>query len=216
MHTDSTHVNRKAAQSAATRDRLVEVARRLFAERGYAAVGTEEIVRDAGVTRGALYHQFTDKRDLFRAVFEAVEAEVAQRVAESALSRNDPIDQLRVGFTFWLDACAEPETQRIVLIDAPAVLGWEEWREIGERYGLGIVVAALQGAMDAGAIERQPVHALAHVVMGALDEAALYVARADDAPAARAEMESVLGRMVETMRPTSRTSRRSAPAKGLA
>jgi AcrR family transcriptional regulator len=202
MHTDSTNVNQKAAQSAATRERLTTVARRLFAERGYAAVGTEEIVREAGVTRGALYHQFTDKRDLLRAVFEAIEAELAERVAESALSRSDPVEQLRAGFSLWLDACSEPEIQRVVLLDAPAVLGWEEWRTIGERYGLGLIVLALQGAMDAGAIERQPVHALAHVVMGALDEAALYVARSDDAATARSEMDQVLGRMVETMRPS--------------
>ncbi|MFL5828262.1 MAG: TetR/AcrR family transcriptional regulator [Thermoleophilaceae bacterium] len=178
------------------------MARHLFAQRGYAGVGTEEIVREAGLTRGALYHQFTDKRDLFRAVFEAVESELAQRVAESAMSRSDPIEQLRAGFELWLDACSEPEIQRIVLLDAPAVLGWEEWRAIGERYGLGLIVVALQGAMDAGAIERQPVHALAHVVMGALDEAAMYVARSDDAATARSEMEQVLARMVETMRPT--------------
>lgn len=200
MHTSSTNVNRKAAQSEATRQRLVAAARRLFAERGYAAVGTEEIVRAAGVTRGALYHQFVDKRDLFRAVFEQVDAEVVQRIAERALSREDPFDALRAGVVEWLDACAEPELQRIVLLDAPAVLGFEEWRSVGERSGLGLIVAGLERAMDAGAIVRQPLPALAHVVIGSLDEAALYVARADDKVAARSEMDQVLDRMVETLR----------------
>jgi len=200
MHTDSTNVNRKAAQSQATRSRLVDAARELFAAHGYAAVGTEQIVRAAGVTRGALYHQFADKRDLFRAVFEQVEAELVQAIAQRALSQPDPLAVLRAGVVAWLDACAQPDMQRIVLLDAPGVLGFEEWRAASERNAMGLIVAALEGAMDAGAIERQPVAALAHVVAGALDEAALYVARAVDKPLARAEMETVLARIVETMK----------------
>jgi AcrR family transcriptional regulator len=203
MHTDSTHVKvgRKAAQSEATRAKLVRVARRLFGKRGFSAVGTEEIVSRAGVTRGALYHQFADKKALFRAVFEQVEAEVSQRVAGQALAAGDPLGALHAGARLWLEASMDPEVRRIVLVDAPSVLGWEEWREVGARHGLGLLVAALQGAMDAGAIERQPVMPLAHVVMGALDEAALYVAEAENPAAARDEMERVLGRLVETMRP---------------
>jgi AcrR family transcriptional regulator len=200
MHTDSMNVNRKEAQSRATRTRLVGAARRLFAAHGYAAVGTEQIVRAAGVTRGALYHQFVDKRDVFRAVFDEVEAEVVRAIAEQALSQPDPLAVLRTGVGAWLDACAKPDVQRIVLVDAPAVLGFEEWRAAGERNAMGLIVAALEGAMDAGAIERQPLAALAHVVAGALDEAALYVARADDKPAARADMEAVLARVVEKLR----------------
>jgi AcrR family transcriptional regulator len=203
MHTDSTNVKRgsKAAQSEATRAKLVKVARRLFARRGFAAVGTEEVVKKAGVTRGALYHQFEDKKDLFRAVFEQVESEVAHGVATKALAASGPLEALHRGAQLWLDACLDPEVRQIVLIDAPAVLGWAEWREIGARYGLGLLAAALQGAMDAGAIERQPLMPLAHVTMGALDAAALYVAEADDPKAARKEMDPVLERLVDTMRP---------------
>jgi AcrR family transcriptional regulator len=200
MHTDSTNVNRKAAQSRATRARLIGTARELFADRGYAGVGTEEIVRAAGVTRGALYHQFADKRDLFRAVFEQLETEVVQRIAARVLETDDPLEALRVGVLAWLEACAEPDLQRISLLDAPAVLGFEEWRSAGERNGLGLIVAGLTRAMEAGAIERQPLLALAHVVVGSLDEAALYVARATDKASARAEMTAVLERMVETLR----------------
>src|SRR6266511_3207663 len=118
MHTDSTNVkSKKAAQSEATRAKLLRAARRLFGRRGYADVGTEEIVRTAKVTRGALYHQFADKRELFEAVFEEVAAGVA--------GASDPVEALRAGFLGWLEACSRPETQRIILVDAPAVLGWE-------------------------------------------------------------------------------------------
>jgi AcrR family transcriptional regulator len=204
MHTDSTNVKRgsKAAQSEATRAKLVKVARRLFAKRGYSAVGTEEIVQKAGVTRGALYHQFEDKKALFLAVFDQVEAEVAQGIADrAAATASDPIDALRMGARLWLDASLDPEVRRIVLLDAPAVLGFERWREVVSRYGLGILAAGLEGAMDEGAIARQPVMALAHVITGALDAAALYVAEADDPLAARKEMDPVLERLVETLRP---------------
>ena len=199
MHTDSTHVKRgaKAAQSEATRAKLVRVARRLFAKKGYANVGTEEVVKKAGVTRGALYHQFEDKRALFLAVFEQVESQVAQGIATRAAAEAGPLDALRVGTRLWLDSCLDPEVRRIVLLDAPAVVGWAEWREVLGRYGLGLLAAALQAAMDEGAIERQTVMPLALVITGALNHAALYVAEADDPEAARAEMEPVLERMVE-------------------
>ncbi|HEX6460938.1 MAG TPA: TetR/AcrR family transcriptional regulator [Thermoleophilaceae bacterium] len=203
MHTDSTHVKRgsKAAQSEATRAKLVKVARRLFAKRGYAAVGTEEVVKKAGVTRGALYHQFADKKDLFRAVFEQVEAEVTQRiVAQAGAFASDPVQELRTGTKLWLDASLDPEVRRIVLLDAPAVLGFEEWRQIVARHALGVLAAGLEGAMEAGVIARQPVMALAHVITGALDAAALYVAESDDPEAARKDMEPVLDRMVEKLR----------------
>jgi AcrR family transcriptional regulator len=203
MHTDSTNVKRgsKAAQSEATRAKLVKVARRLFAKKGYAAVGTEEVVKKAGVTRGALYHQFTGKKDLFKAVFEQVEADAAQRIVAQAGQAGDPLGELRAGVRLWLDSCFDPEVRRIVLVDGPSVLGFDEWREILARYGLGLLAAVLQAAMDAGAIERQPVMPLAHVIIGALNAAALYVAEADDPEAARVEMDPVLERLVATLRP---------------
>jgi AcrR family transcriptional regulator len=180
----------------------VKVARRLFAKRGYAAVGTEEVVKKAGVTRGALYHQFAGKKDLFRAVFEQVEGEVTMNVARAAeAGASDPVDVLRRGTRLWLDSCLDPEVRRIVLLDAPSVLGFDEWREIAARYGLGVLAAALGAAMEARVIEQQPLMPLAHTIMGALDAAALYVAEADDPETARKEMEPVLERMVETLRP---------------
>jgi AcrR family transcriptional regulator len=207
MHTDSTNVKRmsKAAQSEATRAKLVKAARRLFAKRGYSAVGTEEVVKKAGVTRGALYHQFEDKKDLFRAVFEQVEAEVAQSiVARAEADAADPVEVLRRGTRLWLDASLDPEVRRIVLVDGPSVLGFDEWRAILARYGLGLLAGGLEAAMDEGAIDRQPVMALAHVITGALDAAALYVAESDDPEQARKEMEPVLDRLVEILRPGTR------------
>ena len=193
----------KAERSEATRAELVAVARRLFAERGYAGVGTEEIVRAAGVTRGALYHHFESKRELLAAVYEQVEAELTERIADEALAGGaapaDPIEALRRGAELFLDACLEPDVQRIVLLDAPAVLGWERWREVASRYGLGLNEATLQAAIDAGAIGPQPAGPLAHVLMGALDEAAMYVARADDRVAARAEMGAALEHLLDAL-----------------
>jgi AcrR family transcriptional regulator len=190
-------------RSEATRRQLVTAARALFGERGYASVGTEEIVRAAGVTRGALYHQFRDKADLFAAVAEEVEAEIAGRIASAAAgpAEADPVEALRAGARLFLDACAEPELERIILLDAPAVLGWEAWRDLAGRYGLGLVQLALQSAMDAGAIAPQPVVPLAHVLIGALDECALYVARADDPPAAREQCAAIFDRILRSIAP---------------
>jgi AcrR family transcriptional regulator len=207
MHTDSTNVNRKAAQSQATRARLVAAARELFGRRGYSNVGTEEIVRAAGVTRGALYHQFADKRDLFAAVTEAVDADLLAEANAAASGIEDPVEGLRTGLRGWVEATARPEAHRIVLVDAPAVLGWETWREIGARYGLGSLMEALQAAIDAGVLAAQPVRPLAHILMGALDEAVLYIARAEDQDAARAETAAVLDRIVDSLRATPSSGR---------
>jgi AcrR family transcriptional regulator len=187
-------------RSEATRRALIAAARRLFAERGYAAVGTEEIVHAAGVTRGALYHHFEDKAALLEAVYEQIEEELTQEIAAGAMSNPDPVAALKLGAAAFLDHCLEPEVQRIVLLDAPAVLGWERWREIGAQHGLGLVEAGLAGAMEQGAISRQPVRPLAHVLMGALDEAAMTVARADNPRAARREMEAILATVLDGLR----------------
>jgi AcrR family transcriptional regulator len=190
----------KAAQSEATRSRLLAVARALFGERGYAAVGTEEVVRAAGVTRGALYHQFADKRALFRAVLESLEEEViAAAAAERAAHGDDVLAAFRAGCRGWLEASADPAVGRILLIDGPAVLGAEEWREIAERYGLGVIRASLEHGMATGALAPQPVDPLAHALLGALDEAALYVARAEDRATALAETAAVIDRLIDAL-----------------
>jgi AcrR family transcriptional regulator len=194
------HTGRQAERSEATRKALVGVGRKLFARRGYADVGTEEIVRRAGVTRGALYHHFTGKEDLFRAVAEQVEEEMTRRSAEAALAHEDPWEQQRAGWEAFLDACLDPAVQRIILLDAPSVLGPKVWREIASRYGLALVQFGIQSLIDAGLIARQPVDPLAHLVIGALSEAAVVIAQAEDTTAARAEMGAALERLMTGLR----------------
>ena len=188
----------QADRSAATRAALVRAARPLFAQHGFAGVGTETIVQAAGVTRGALYHHFADKTELFAAVFEEVERDVMKRIATTIAGSGttDPLAMMQLGADAWLDACADPEVQRIVLLDAPAVLGWERWREVGMRYSFGLVEALLGRAIERAASTSQPVTALAHVFIGAVDEAALYVARAADPAQAREDMSGVIQRMI--------------------
>lgn len=188
----------QAERTATTRARLLEAGRELFAAHGYGAVSTQAVVEAAGVTRGALYHQFGDKAGLFAEVYEEVErglvAAITDRIASAA-----PADQLaamRVGAHLFLEECSAPAVQRIVLIDAPAVLGWARWREVGMNYGLGIVEAMLAKAMSDGVIPEQPLRPTAHVLLGALDEAALYIARARDGDDALRQMVVVCDRLI--------------------
>jgi AcrR family transcriptional regulator len=193
-------VNRRsqADRSATTRASLVQAARTLFAEHGFGGVGTEAIVTAAGVTRGALYHQFADKTELFQAVYEAIEEDLALRLSErvAAAGASDPIEVMTLGANAWLDACGEQEVQQIVLLDGPAVLGWQRWREIGMRHGIGLVEGLLTRAIEVGRIPHQPVRALTHVLVGALDEAGLYIARAEDQVTASEEMRAVIAALV--------------------
>jgi AcrR family transcriptional regulator len=190
----------KAEQADATRAALSAAARLLFTERGYAATSTTEIVERAGVTRGALYHHFAAKEELFRAVFEQLEGEVTEHVAEEALTSPDPLEQLRRGTRAYLEACIDPAVQRVVLLDGPSVLGWETWQEIEQRYGYGLVVAGVEAAMAAGLISAQPVEPLAHVLFGALTEAGMVVARADEPRTTRADMEAAMDRLLDGLR----------------
>lgn len=200
-------VNRRSQsdRSEATRAALIGAARPLFAADGFGAVGTEAIVRAAGVTRGAMYHQFADKVELFAAVFEAVESELSARLAALLTEERPDVGSgvgpsagalLEAGVEAWLDACADPEVQRIILVDGPAVLGWARWREIGMRHGAGLVGAAIESAIADGSLDPLPVRPLAHVLVGALEEAALYVVAADDPVAARGDVTLVLGRII--------------------
>ena len=174
-----------AERSEATTQELIRTARALFAERGFAETSIEDVVRAAGVTRGALYHHFTSKTDVFRAVFEAEEQELAARLSAEAAKRRDPWEQLEAGCLEFIDVCLDKGHRQIVLIDGPAVLGWKAMREIEYRYTLALTRAGIVGAMQAGQIRRRPPDPLAHLVFGALCEAAMMLARAEDRDAAR-------------------------------
>jgi AcrR family transcriptional regulator len=189
----------QAQRSAATRAVLIEAGRKLFADKGFSDVSTQAIVAAAGVTRGALYHQFDDKTELFAAVYEEVERELVSDIAAELADTQpaDPLQAMRVGARLFLDRCAAPDVQRIVLIDAPAVLGWDRWRAVGVKYGLGVIEAMLSQAIAEGAIPEQPLRATAHVLLGALDEAALYISRASHPDRARREMDAVAERLID-------------------
>lgn len=184
----------------ATREALVVAARELFVTQGYFATGTEEIVARAGVgTRGALYHHFADKRALFEAVFEAVEIDLLARAVPTATA-TDTWDVLVAGLQGFLTAALEPEVQRIILVDGPAVLGWNEWRELEAKYGIGAIEAALVVAMDEGTIARQPPRELAHLILAVLDEAALLIAHSDEPEVARVNASAALGQLLAGLR----------------
>ncbi|MGH2819426.1 MAG: TetR/AcrR family transcriptional regulator [Actinomycetota bacterium] len=190
----------QAERSGATRSTLVAAGRSLFSERGYAGTGTEDIVERAGLTRGALYHHFGDKRELFMAVFEQLEEELVRKVAARASGASDAWQQLVAGSEAFLDACLEPAVQRIVLLDAPSVLGWATWREVDARCGLGLTKSALRAVMDAGVVAPQPVEPLAHMLLAALNEGALYMASAEDRDRAREEVGATVSRLLEGLR----------------
>jgi AcrR family transcriptional regulator len=188
-------------RSAATRDALIAAARKLWGLRGYAEVGTPEIATAAGVTRGAMYHQFADKAALFREVVEVVEQDVMARmavvVAESGATT--PADAVRAAVDAWLDVSADPEVRQLILLDAPSVLGWAEFRDVAQRYSLGMTEQMLTEAIRAGQLAEQPVRPLAHVLIGALDEAARVIATADDPQRTRREIGQVLHRLIDAM-----------------
>jgi len=190
----------RAERSESTRAALVDAARQLFVAKGYFATGTEEIVAEAGVgTRGALYHHFADKQALFRAVFDQVEMDLA--AATVVDERDDPLDVLAAALQQFLDASAEnPDVQQVLLIDGPAVLGWEEWRGLEAEYGLGAITAMLDAAVAQGVVAKQPTASLAHMLLAAVDEAALYIANADDRRRARNESRRALANLLRGLR----------------
>jgi len=184
-------------RSRTTRAALVGAGRKLFAERGFQAVSAEEIVRVAGVTRGALQHHFGDKRDLFRVVFEGLEAELAADLAGIVGEESDPWVAIGLGVSAFLDACERPELLQIALRDAPAVLGWSVWREIEAEHGLGLIKFVVAQAMSEGLIRVQPVDVLAHLLLSSLIEAALLVA---EGVASRQDVEQALRGFLDGMR----------------
>jgi AcrR family transcriptional regulator len=192
---------RQAERSESTRRELLKVARELFTEPGYAATPIEDVAERAGVTKGALYHHFRNKRELFEAVFEELEIEIVQKVIEAAMGAGDDVwEGLKLGVRAFLEASLDPAFGRIALIDGPSVLGWEGWKEIDDRYGLGITMASIQGAMDAGIIGQRPVEPLARLFLAALSEAALQIARAPDTKRAMTEMSDAVFAMLDSMR----------------
>jgi AcrR family transcriptional regulator len=184
----------------ATRALILRAARELFAARGYADVGTNEVVERAGVTRGAMYHHFREKKDLFRAVYVQHEQSAMAAIVSRMSEARDPWEQFVLGVGQFLDLAADPGVVRIALIDAPAVLGVREWRERHARHSVAVIERALQQAMDAGVFRCAEVKRLAQLLFGAFAEAALLLAAADDPVAARDEVERSLLVLLDGLR----------------
>ena len=191
---------KRAAQGRATRGQLIEVATGLFAGHGYEGTSIEAVLTAAGVSRGALYHHFAGKEALFTAVLEAVSERVAAQVSEVISGCTDPVDALRTGALGWIDLAGDPVIQQIMLVDAPSVLGWEQWRAMDEGRTVGAMRDMLQAVSDTGRLPAELVGPFAHMILAALDEAAMVVARAPDTRAAVAEerqaVEEFLARLL--------------------
>jgi AcrR family transcriptional regulator len=172
--------NKNVARGEATRAQLIAIATRLFASRGYEDTSIGAVLREAGVSRGSLYHHFAGKEALFEAVLEDVEVRVGGAVIAAAADTAGPVAALRAGFLAWIRIAGDPVVQRILLIDAPAVLGWARWRAMEERHALGLIRATLQAVADGGSLRPDLVDTLAHVLLASVNEVALLVARSDD------------------------------------
>lgn len=179
----------------------MDAGRELFAERGYHEAAATEVVRRAGVTRGALYHHFEDKRDLFRAVVEEIEGEIDRLVLEAAREvmreSGDALEAWMAGAYASLDAYLRPDVRRIQLMDGPAVLSWGEWHEIDAAHAVTQIEAGLELLIEGGVIKRQPVKPLAHLLHGATREAAMYVAFSEEPEKAKEEIGGALRRLLE-------------------
>jgi AcrR family transcriptional regulator len=207
----------QAERSATTREAIVTAATRLFAERGYEATGIDEVARAAGVSKGALYHHYADKADVLAAVYEDVETKLVERLVAVASRETDPLEAVRAGAHAFLDACVDPVTRQIVLVDAPVGLGWERWRSIGSRYGFGLLLAGLQAAADAGQIAGDHLEERSRLLLAALIEASLLMSASDTPRKTRAGIGIALDDLIDgVLVPRARRGsgprrRRSAP-----
>jgi AcrR family transcriptional regulator len=193
---------RRAEHASDTRTALLTAARHLFATEGYDGTGTERIVAEARVTRGALYHHFRDKADLFRAVMEEAAGDVARQLIGAQLDAGSrsPLEDVQAGVSAFLDVCVGGDFQRIVLIDGPRVLGDDTWDQLVERYGRSLLEEWLTRAVTAGDIEPVPVRSLVRLLIAMLTEASLAIARASDPAATRTEMGATLARLLDGLR----------------
>jgi AcrR family transcriptional regulator len=192
----------RVVRAAATRAALIAAARQRFAQVGYHATGTTDLVALAGVTRGALYHHFRDKEDLFEAVFLQVADELSREAAAAVVPlAADRWRQLLEGLQAFLRlVAAKRDVQRILLLDGPAVFGWERWRALESEYTFGHLVRVFEELMEAGLVEARPPEPLAHLVQAALYDAAMSIAHAAEPQAALAEVGDALGALVAGLR----------------
>jgi AcrR family transcriptional regulator len=192
-------MNKNVERGQTTRAHLIDVATRLFAAHGYDGTSIETVLAESGVSRGSLYHHFKGKDALFWAVLESVGTRIGVQAAEEARDAPDPIAALRIGCLAWIRLAADPVVQQIMLIDAPAVLGWQRYRELDEQTVLVTIRAALGYAADAGTIQRRHVDVFAHIVLASGNEVAMMVARAPDPGAALPDAESAVTEFLDRL-----------------
>ena len=191
-------MNKNIERGQVTRAHLVEVATRLFATRGYDNTSIEAVLAETGVSRGSLYHHFPGKEALFLAVLEAEGARLGAQMVAAIAAATDQIDMLRIGCAIWIRQAGDPVVQQIMLIDAPAVLGWQRWRELDEP-ALDMIRSALGYAAEAGAVDPRHVEVFAHIVMATLNEVAMMIARASDSAAALEAGESAVTEFLDRL-----------------
>ena len=194
-------MNKKVEQGKSTRQQIVATAKELFAARGYEGTSIEAVLQHAGISRGALYHHFDSKETLFGAVLRSVEAEIAQALVHASRGITDPVEGLRTGGYTWLELANDPAIRQIALIDAPSVVGWEKWRAADEGYGLGLLKAGLGAAAASGRMRPELVDVFAHMLLAAMSEVALLIARSDDPSAATELGKQALSELIDRLLP---------------
>lgn len=192
--------SRRLEYSESTRDALVDSAVDLFTKRGYASTSLDEVAKRARVTKGALYHHFSGKQALFEAAFESVETSVMTRLAEIVGGPGEPWDRAMNGIRHYIQICLDPSYQRIVVHEAPVVMGWERWREAEDHFSFGVVRTGIQALVDAGEIDDLPVETTARLLFGALTAGATTIARSAEPKRAGAEVSTTIIRMLERLR----------------
>ena len=191
--------NKNVARGEATRSQLIAVARRMFADRGYEDTAIEAVLREAGVSRGSLYHHFASKEALFEAVAEDVETTVGTQTMAATAGADGPVAALRAASLAWVRLAGDPVVQRILLIDGPAVLGWERWRAMEERHALGAITLVVQAAAPQAQLRPELAETLAHVLLASVNEVALLVARSDDPEAAMKSGEEAIDELLRRL-----------------
>jgi AcrR family transcriptional regulator len=196
-------VNRNVQRGQATRDHLILVATRLFAAHGYEGTAIETVLQESGASRGSLYHHFSSKETLFDAVLEDIEARVGRETlaAAKATGGTDPVEALRAGCVKWVRLASDPVVQRVLLLDAPSVLGWQRWRDMDEQHALGMIRGALQYIAQQGRLQPQLVDMFAHVLFASMNELALVIARAKDPASTSTSAEMAIDELISRLLP---------------